>query len=555
MIRFFRFYLLLFVLISGEALGASLLTAHVDKTKIAEGETFTLTLEYAGRATAEPDLSVLQKDFAVISRQVSTQSSFVNGDFRVQTSWILELQPKRAVREIVIPPISLGNSASSPIHIEQSEQRVATKDQNLSLSVTPNRTWTYPHGEIILTIEIKTPLLLRHGTISKPEIADAIVEIVVDDELTSVVEEGIKYHVFRQSYAIFPSKKGNLTIPALVFNGVIAGGRNRANHMADFFGGGQKITARSSAITIDVRDIPNSFPKNQPFLPLENLVIIESFDQANPKFEVNKAVARRFEIKAKGLTSFLPEIAVPSVEKLQIYVENGNKEQKKVDGDIEASSKIAHVYMPTAPGVIHVPAQTIYWWDMSTDSLKTTQIRELDLDVGGVVASAPGEHVQKENLGGPQNHELENEKSLEQSDEFHVGMWQILTALFLFLWLATLIFFIARFRKKHIFEESPTNLKTKHAKELINNIISLCDKNDAKAVYAHLQSLASWLKQHEIHGEIDSIVRRSQRDLEDALFNKKTSQDISHVLSDVKKIKEMKLNSQKEQVFPPLYPQ
>src|SRR5690606_3555993 len=59
---------LLLALLAGAAL-ASELTASVDRTRVGEGESLTLTLRYQGQALGDPDFSDLGRDFDILSTQ------------------------------------------------------------------------------------------------------------------------------------------------------------------------------------------------------------------------------------------------------------------------------------------------------------------------------------------------------------------------------------------------------------------------------------------------------------------------------------------------------
>src|SRR5580704_19725914 len=150
--------------------------AHVDKTQISAGETLTLTLEFAGSTKEEPDLSGLEQDFSIISRQSSSESTFVNGDFRAKTSWILELMPKKSTRELVIPPLKLGQHIASAITITQLEEKASAKSDGIDLRAFTDRDKVYVNGQVIFHIEIKTSLPLRNGSLSKLELQNAIIE-------------------------------------------------------------------------------------------------------------------------------------------------------------------------------------------------------------------------------------------------------------------------------------------------------------------------------------------------------------------------------------------
>lgn len=516
--------------------------AHVDKTAIKVGESFVLTLEYAGRAKEEPDWFDLQQDFSILSKQTSTQTSFINGDFQAKTLWVLELVPKKTTKELSIPPIKLGQHSTATIRLTQSEQKTANGNNDITFDVSTNKDKVYINGKIILNIAIKTTLLLRQGILDKPDIKDAIIEPMAEDELNEVIENGIRYFVFKRSYAIFPAKAGVLSIPPMTFKAVTAS-HHKKNHLwSDFFERGKQVSARSEAITIEVKDIPRQYPKGHLFLPVEDLVVIESFDQAEPQFEVNKAVARRFEIKAKGtLASFLPAISVPTINGLQIYNEAPQKSVDKTDGEISASVKSAHIYMPTAPGKVNVPEQIIYWWDTTTDKLKTTVIRSLDIDVTGVALSA----INQPPLPKPLDQPPENTKEIIVPKASNKSLWPLLALLLGLLWLVTIMAWLFWLKRS----KSHKNKELSYREQLnfaIQDIKSLCEKGDAKGVYSSLQQLRLWLQKHG-QAHLYQKLHEDVCQLEAALFEKDKRNDIASLLTQISAT----VNNLKMDKFPP----
>jgi len=93
-------------LLAVSALSWAELTARVDRNILDTNETVQLVVRYSGQAiTSEPDFTVLQKDFDILSSNRQQQYSWTNGQSQSYTDWNMVLMPKRS-GVILIPSIS-----------------------------------------------------------------------------------------------------------------------------------------------------------------------------------------------------------------------------------------------------------------------------------------------------------------------------------------------------------------------------------------------------------------------------------------------------------------
>lgn len=428
-------------------------------------------------------------------------------------------------------------------------------ERGVSLSLKADAQNVYVNAQLIVTIELKTALPLRNGNISKPEIKDAIVESLVEDDQREVSQNGTTVQVFRRSYAVFSNKAGTLRIPAVTFEGVVSTESN--GFFPGFFSQGKRITVRSNALSITIKPVPDSYPKDEPFLPLTRLEIVDAFDEPDPKFDVNKATTRRFEIRAQGnLTSAITPIAIPRVKNMQIYAEAGEKSQSASENGISAQISLSHVYLPTEPGNIHVPEQKIYWWDTRSDQLRSTLIKALDIVVEGKATPAP-ELV-------PPALETEPEKEPEKKSTAPQKvaptksnlLWLVLALLFLVLWLLTLVLFIITLRKyRHLERVKKESESLSRYKELWQKVKNGCEEQDGKKTLASLNAYYRALLQEEVAKDAAREVGACLLSLEDGLYRHPNEEHVREVLKRLKKIIEpLKDPNDIKPPLAPLYP-
>lgn len=535
-----HFFIVMF-LISGLLLAKEPFNAYVESTTIAEGDSFTLTLELEGASSDKPDLSPLSEKFDIIGQSMSSESTYINGVSNKKTKWILECRPKTAQAKLLIPSIKLGAYNSKPIEITQGARHESKGTPSLSLVATTTSNKVYVNGEIILNLELKTTLPLRNGNLGKPEIKDAIIEPLVEDDNRETTQNGVRTFIFHRSYAIYPAKAGELVIPSINFEGLVADASARG-----WFSQGRRMSARSKALSIKVQDIPANYPKGQPFLPLKSLAVIESFDSDDPKFEVNKATTRRFEIKALGtLSSFLPVIEAPQQPGLKVYTETGLKVHKNTEDGLEASVKFSHVYMPTHAGTVTIPEHTIYWWDTDKDELRTTVMRSFSFEAHGGSTGVPQPAAEKNTP------ELQPEKTDAQAQGIH-NWWPWIAAAFACLWVFTMAawFMVRSKRNPPKAPDAPQALK-----EAINDVVAAATAKDARLTYARLQTLRSMAVKGELSPQAIVDINALNSELEALLYGGGDPVKLKEVLQKVVAyLISLKAHPQANQKLSELYP-
>lgn len=433
----------------------------------------------------------------------------------------------------------------------------------LSVKAVTDKSEVYVHAQLILTIEIKSQLHLQNGSLGKPEIPDALLENLIEDEQKEIVEDGLRTVVFTRSYAVFPSKAGVLTIPSIAFEGSVVD--SSGGGLGGFFGRGRRVRAGTEPITLNIKPIPSSFPKNQPFLPVKSLTVVESFDDEKHELGVNKALTRRFEIKALGsLAAFLPILKTPILKKCEVYSETGTKAQEKSPEGLIASVNFSQVYLPLEAGLVSIPEQVIYWWDTDLDQLKTTPIRPFEFNVLGdankAVPASPAPDTNAEikegtGIGADSNANNQSDVVVKTRASWSSVLWPLLAVLFFVLWIATLAYLFFIKRKAHEPEKiSEISKNDEKLSTLVADVQKACDKGSMPDALFSLRELLKWSLEHEEAKSIVAKLATSIYTLEGALYGQK---DIpaADVLLEVKKyMGEIKNRSPEKKALPALYP-
>jgi len=411
----FGFALLLLLLIS-QSLQADV-NASLDRNSIYDGDTVTLIIETDDRNHAgEPDLTGLQQDFEVLGTRSSRQTQIINGRRTDKHQWHIELAPKNS-GTVTVPAIRVGTDETRPLQLSVKEQPAADAAGTgqpvfVKVSVEPADGTAWVQQQIQYTLQLYFRESLAEGSFDGPNVDDAIVERLGEDDQYSTTVDGEQYQVIERHYAIFPEHSGKLVIPPVVFNGRLAGEplqRSRSSGMNAMmnrlFEGsllrapGKRVRLRSEAVTLDIQPRPASYTGRH-WLPSEQVILRDSWAEGPPEFHAGEPVMRTITLEAQGLeSSHLPEISLPEAQGMRVYPEQPQLETRTDGESVYGSSVQTVAYVPSATGRITVPAFQVDWWDTREQRQRSTvlpawEVNVLPGEAGPVDAVPPPDPVE-----------------------------------------------------------------------------------------------------------------------------------------------------------------
>ncbi len=396
-------------------------TATLDRSTIAEGDTVTLTIKAEGQHAqgVQPDLSPLQKDFTILGTSTSQQMQIINGRMSSSASLRVQLEPKHGGR-IEVPALRVGGETTAPLTLTIADQPAATVSQPgsplyLETEVEPHDTSTFVQQQIQYTTRLYYSMPLIEGSLGDPEPEHAVVERLGEDKHYETTVNGQRYQVIERRYAIFPEQSGTFTIPPVSFTGRMAtGGATRRpfgrmdSMIEQFFGrdpfgnggffatpfgdSGKRVHARGEAVSVDVKPHPASYSAAT-WLPGEDLELHDSWAAQPPEFRVGEPVTRVISIDAKGLAaSHLPEVAMPAIANMRIYPEQPVRESRTDGAVVYGHSEQSFAFVPQQAGRVTLPEIRLNWWDVKAGKEQVAVLPSWNVEVlpgaGGVQSAA-----------------------------------------------------------------------------------------------------------------------------------------------------------------------
>ncbi len=384
--------------------------AELDRSRIAEGETITLTLSVPGDLDGEPDLTPLAGEFDILDRSQSSHTSIINGRMDSRRVWQLVLAPKR-VGSLQVPALQVGTGRTQPLSLQvlPAGSKAAGNDSPklfVEVEITPQS--PYVQQQVIYIVRIFSRVTLRKAGLSEPEVEGALLERMGEDRAYRLQRDGHHYQIIERRYALYPQRSGRLSIAGPVLSATVPVEKRRRRGMNDrFFGrdpfdnfpGMGNLFQETRTMRVRGKDLelevqPQPAGLSGPWLPAQNLTLQQSWTPEPAQFRVGEPVTRTLTLRARGLTaSQLPDLEPPAVPGLKVYPDRPQTRSEAVNGGIEAVKEIKAALVPSRAGRFQLPEIRLAWWDTLAGREQTEVIPALDIEVlpaaNGTAAASP----------------------------------------------------------------------------------------------------------------------------------------------------------------------
>ncbi len=483
------FFLLLLLIFAPQSTFAADINVSVDRNPVSLDESFQIIFTAIESPDDDPDFSPLEQDFSILNQSNSSSSSWINGKSSKTIQWTLNVMAKQA-GSLVIPSVKFGSdvSPSSTILVtENTPNKAVNTDEDLFIEVEAAPENPFIQSQVIYTLRLYTKVDISQARLNEPELADAVIERLGEDNHYNTQVNGVNYSVTERLYAIFPQKSGQLTIKPLVLTAeVVTDNRPSFN---GFFNSQMTKTKRveSKAITLDVKPVPASFTGKH-WLSAEQLILKQEWSGDIQQMKVGEPLTRTLTLLANGTTvGQLPELNTTNTnDQLKAYPDQPVlKEQKKADGLLAfREEKIALI--PTKAGSSTLPAIEIPWFNTKSQKMEIARIPETTLTAVAVAGTQPAPITPTISPVTPQK--IETGPVIKTQQQTNTWLW---ISVFLAVgWLITVLIFLTKrtvTKPVIVNNDSEINLK-----ECIKNLKNACTNNDAVAAK---DALIEWGRQ------------------------------------------------------------
>ncbi len=366
-----RAFFALLLIIFSPILSAQV-SATLDRYSMTASDTLNLTLEAADQIQQRPDLSPLEQNFRILGSQRIVVSSHSSATRDVSTRWHLQLRPLKT-GTLTIPPIRLGDSMSEPLDVRVTGAILSQpKPDNLFMDSLVSQDRVYSHAQLIYTARLfQRTQPTESLEFLPPSMPGALVIRLTDPRTFKTERGGESWFIREQTFALFPSETGLHTLL------------------------GAEIRSSGPAFTsplperFEIEVLPPAHQNTRGYwLPAEQVSLDENWDIA-ASLQPGESFVREITLTARGL----PADALPSLFSQRNDDYFAQKEDVSLtetqtpQGLVSTRTERIRVE-PLAPGVLHLPAIDLSWWNTRHDQADTSTLpaREVRVDEPAPVA-------------------------------------------------------------------------------------------------------------------------------------------------------------------------
>ena len=364
--------------------------AVADRDRVAVGESLQLELRVTGHPDEDPDLSLLQQDWDILSRSQSSQIQIINRSINRSIVYNLTLMPKKTGM-VIIPAVCFGSDCTIPLPIEVASRSNSGKDSGapllLEADISPQK--VIAQEQLLLKVRLLRRIDLLNGQLTEPEPGGVttVVKKLGDAHSYETRRNGYIYKVIERDYAIFPQGSGILKIPALQFNGTVANGTSRFDPLSRQ---GQRVRRMTQPLQVEVQPRPTDLGQ-RPWIPATTLKLQDDWQQQVPQFVVGEPVTRTLRVSAGGvLSAQLPLLQLNLPDGFKSYPDQPLREDQLSRGGITGILEQKIALVPTHPGHYQLPAIDLDWWNVTTGKWQRAHLEAISIDVAAAAAGAVG---------------------------------------------------------------------------------------------------------------------------------------------------------------------
>lgn len=359
---------------------ASALSVHTDRQDIEIGDIITLTVDADFQTSGNQlDLTHLEDQFEVVSKQQSNQIEIINGKFKSRTRWQLQVMPKQ-IGELWVPPFEINGVKSEPYAINVKKAKPINPDNaSYFLTASVNQEKAYVQQEVLYTLQFHF-LGNFSGNIRPPAFTDMLSHTLKEQSAYGKTINGKQFTVYEWLYALYPQKSGQIEITGPVFSGI---------HLYQGQQKGIQLSAQSK--TVEVLPVPGAFTKmaNNKWLPARALTLTSEWQQSLDNVQQGDSLTRKLTLDIEGLlASQIPTLDMKNNTDFKIYLSQQQTQQTVSSTGVSSQLVVEQTFIPSNTGELTIPTLKLSWFNTEAQHFETAKLAGETITVTAAVSQS-----------------------------------------------------------------------------------------------------------------------------------------------------------------------
>lgn len=362
--------------------------AYLQPESVYLGDITELVIEYDNRIPSlyPLDTAALEADFEILEKKSRVSRMIDSDEIIHRMQWRLQLLPRRS-GNISLPKLYFGDSSTPPLTLEVVPIPPALEsshDVYLEMEASTLAPYVGQQTWIDMRLYHNTPL--ANDRLVEPETGAVPIHRLRDEKAYRVDRDGQEFYVKARGFALFPQAAGELKLPPASYRGTIDATAGVSHSGSGT--GSRKILRRSAPLGLRVRAPPTEY-SGRFWLPASQLEISQSWNQAGTGLAVGDSLDWTLTIIAHGLPADSLPRGLLTMESgsLRIYGDRPTL-VNRIDGrQIIGRLDQRFAVIASRPGAIVLPAVTLKWWDVGSDSEKQARLDARTINV--IAANRP----------------------------------------------------------------------------------------------------------------------------------------------------------------------
>lgn len=350
------------------------ITVDVEPKHIPLGEAFQLILTTDNLSSKGlPDLTPLDENFTVMGTERKLSYSAINGVAHATSQWIILLVPKKS-GTLTIPSMQIGQDLSPPtqIRVDTGAKKPTVPIENndlVFLRANTNQKEAYVNEQVIYTVKLYSRVPLLDAHFEPPRVDNALFFPLGDGRRYEQVLNGYRYTVDEQDYAIFPQKKGNLTVIPPTLTAVLYDALPNQIHLS------------APHARVVIKPTPPR-AKDEAWLAAKNVTLTETYTPPTDTFQVGDTIIRKVTLEASAVPAeLLPTLNFTNNKQIAMYPGARKTQNSFKNHTLIGTSTIKMTYVLNHAGSITLPALKLPWFNTQTRQFATTILPERTITV------------------------------------------------------------------------------------------------------------------------------------------------------------------------------